>query len=110
MSEETNNPAEDKFASGKTHAMQAADEIRQAAVAKAEELKSVASTKAEEFRKAANVRANEYRAKAESAVADARVRAKSFQDESEKYIRDNPLRAVGSAFAVGLIFGLLIRR
>ncbi len=102
--------AEEKFASGKTHATQAAEEIREAAAAKAGELKNVATAKAEEFRKVASERANEYRAKAESAVADARVRAKTFQDEGEKYIRENPLRAVGTAFAAGLIFGLLIRR
>lgn len=128
MSTETSSPAAEKIESGKSHAKQAADDIRAAAVdlgaaasakadelkkaatAKAEELKKAATTKADEFCKVASEVASEYRVKAESAVTDARVRAKSFQDESEKYIRENPIRAVATAFAAGIVFGLLIRR
>lgn len=110
MSDETATPGEDKFVSGKTHAYQAAEDFREAATQKAHELRHVASTKADEFRKVATDKANEYRGRAESAVAEARSRAKTIQDDSEKYIRENPLRAVGTAFFAGVVIGLLIRR
>lgn len=84
----TNKEATDKFESGKTHAKQAAQDIRSAAEAKATEI----------------------RGKAEDAYGQARQRARSWQEEGEQYVRHNPLRGVLTALGLGFILGLLIRR
>lgn len=80
--------ANEKFESGKTHVKQAADDLRSAAGAKAQEI----------------------RERAESAYDTARTRARSWQEEGEQYVRENPLRGVLTALGVGFILGLLIRR
>ncbi len=84
----TQSDAAAKFESGKSHVRQAAQDLRTAA----------------------EIKAQEYRGKAEEVYAQARERAKSWQEEGEEYIRQNPLRGVLTAFGVGLILGLLIRR
>ena len=94
-----NEEAENKFEAGKAHVKQAADELRSAAEAKAAEMRSVAEAKA-----------GEYRDKAEEAYQQARARARSLQDESEAYIRENPLRGVLTALGIGFVVGLFFRR
>jgi len=84
----TNTESTDKFESGKSHAKQAAQDIRSAAEAKASEL----------------------RGKAEQAYGQAKDRARSWQEEGENYVRQNPLRGVLTALGIGFILGLLIRR
>ncbi len=93
MSETTSDPVDqseptNKFESGKTHAKQAAEDLRAAAGAKAQE----------------------YRGRVEQAYQSARTRARSWQEEGEQYVRENPLRGVLTALGVGFILGLLIRR
>ncbi len=91
MSEPAIDPkqeAADKFESGKTHVKQAAHDIRSAAEAKATEL----------------------RGRAENAYGEARKRARSWQEDGEQYVRENPLRGVLTAVGIGFILGLLIRR
>ena len=41
---------------------------------------------------------------------DARGRARTFQEDSEQYVRDNPTKAVFSALAIGFVLGLIFRR
>jgi ElaB/YqjD/DUF883 family membrane-anchored ribosome-binding protein len=95
----TNQDATDKFESGKTHARQAAEELRGAAEAKARELRATAEAKAQE-----------YREKAEHAFEDARARARTLREDGEQYVRENPLRTVFTALGVGFVLGLIFRR
>ena len=96
MADETqNNPggaippqAEGKLQSGKTHVRQAAEDLKAAAGAVAEE----------------------YRGKAEDAWNDARYRVRSFQEDTEQYVRENPTKAVFTALAAGFVLGLIFRR
>lgn len=101
MSEETihGQSAANKYESGKTHAMHAAEDLRAAAEAKAKELRSVAEAKAQE-----------YRGKAEHAYGEARVRARTLREDGEQYIRENPTRAILSALGAGFVLGLIFRR
>jgi ElaB/YqjD/DUF883 family membrane-anchored ribosome-binding protein len=113
MNEENQNQPEPKGASfegAKTHARQAAEELRAAAEAKARELKVAAEAKARELRAAANVKADEIRGRAEEYYGEARDRAKTWQEEGEVYVRQNPLKAVAGALAAGFVIGLLIRK
>ena len=84
MSEETlgNEDPASKLESSKNHVKKAADD-----------LKAAASSKAQEFRGAAEAKAAEYRGKAEQAYSDARTRARTYQDDGEQYIRENPTKA-----------------
>ena len=94
-----NQESTSKFEAGKAHAMQAAEELRAAAEEKASELRATAESKAQE-----------YRAKAEETLGQARTRARSFQEEGEAYVRENPLQGVLTALGVGFVLGLLFRR
>ncbi|MEY2546079.1 MAG: hypothetical protein QOG48_1196 [Verrucomicrobiota bacterium] len=80
--------AQSKIESSKTHARQAAEDLR-----------SAASTVA-----------NEYRGKAEQAWDDARDRARTFQDDAEQYVRENPTKAVITALGIGFVLGMIFRR
>jgi ElaB/YqjD/DUF883 family membrane-anchored ribosome-binding protein len=80
--------AEEKVQSGATHARQAA----------------------EDFKSAAGAVADEYRGKAEDIWNDARYRVRSFQDDSEQYVRENPTKAVFTALGIGFVLGLIFRR
>ena len=94
-----NQESASKFEAGKTHAKQAAEELRAAAEAKAAELRATAGTKVQE-----------YRSKAEEGFEQARTRAHSLREEGEAYVRENPLQGVLTALGVGFVLGLLFRR
>jgi len=79
---------QDKLQSSKEHARRAA-----------EDLKSAAGSLAEE-----------YRGKAEQAWGDARDRARTFQEDAEQYVRENPTKAVVTALGIGFVLGMIFRR
>ena len=101
MSNETipGQDASKKFESGKTHAIHAAEDLKAAAEAKAQELRNVAEAKAQEFR-----------GRAEHAFDEARVKARTFREDGEHYVRENPTRAVLTALGIGFVLGLIFRR
>ena len=41
---------------------------------------------------------------------DAQDRVRTFQEDGEQYIRDNPTKAVFTALGIGFILGLIFRR
>ena len=88
-----------KFEIGKSHAVHAAEDLKAAAEAKAHELRTVAEAKAHEFR-----------GKAEHAFDEAKVKARTFREDGEQYVRENPTRAVLTALGVGFVLGLIFRR
>ncbi len=65
---------------------------------------------ANEIKSAAGAVADEYRGRAEDAWNDARYRVRSFQEDSEQYVRENPTKAVFSALGIGFVLGLIFRR
>jgi ElaB/YqjD/DUF883 family membrane-anchored ribosome-binding protein len=84
----TPSQAESKVQSSATHARKAAEDLRSAAGAVAEE----------------------YRGRAEEVWNDASDRVRSFQDDTEQYVRENPTKAVLAAVGIGFILGLIFRR
>ena len=80
--------AQNKIESSKTHARAAADDLKSAA----------------------GVMAGEYREKAEQAWGDARERVRTFQEDSEAYVRENPTKAVVTALGIGFVLGIIFRR
>ena len=84
----TPSPAEEKVESGSTYARKAADE----------------------FKSAAGAVADQYRGRAEEVWNDATDRVRTFQDDTEQYVRDNPTKAVFTALGIGFVLGLIFRR
>jgi ElaB/YqjD/DUF883 family membrane-anchored ribosome-binding protein len=78
----------DKFESSKTHARRAAEDLRTAATDIA----------------------GEYRGKAEQVWGDAQDRVRTFQEDGEQYVRDNPTKAVFTALGIGFVLGIIFRR
>jgi len=91
--------AQTAIASGKEHLSKAAKDLGEAASVKYQEIRSQATAKADE-----------YKGKAREVFTDASAKARNFQSDTEQYIRDNPLQAVGAALGIGFILGLIMRR
>jgi ElaB/YqjD/DUF883 family membrane-anchored ribosome-binding protein len=99
MTQKEAKQATEKLESSKSHAAAAANEFKDAAGAKFQEL-----------RDSLNERAGQYREQANQVWSDTTVRARTLGEDSEEYIRENPLQAVGIAVALGFILGLILRR
>jgi len=123
MSNETipGQTAATKFESGKSHAIHAAEDLKAAAEAKAHELRAIAEAKAQELRGKAEHAFGEAKTRAEHvygeakekaghAYGEARIKARTFREDGEQYIRENPTRAVFTALGVGFLLGLIFRR
>jgi ElaB/YqjD/DUF883 family membrane-anchored ribosome-binding protein len=80
--------AQGKLQSSRTHARQAAEDLKSAA----------------------GVIAGEYRGKAEQVWDDARDRVRTFQQDADQYVRENPTKAVITALGIGFVMGLIFRR
>jgi ElaB/YqjD/DUF883 family membrane-anchored ribosome-binding protein len=91
--------AQNKLQSSREHARKAA-----------EDLKSAAGAFAEEYRGKAEQAWGEARGKAEQAWGEARSRARTFQEDAEEYVRENPTKAVFAALGIGFVLGLILRR
>jgi ElaB/YqjD/DUF883 family membrane-anchored ribosome-binding protein len=100
----------DPFAAAKASASKAAEDLRNAAAAKAAEIREAAQARAQQFRDAAGEKAADFREYADKAWSGARDQAKDFASDAEKFTREKPMQALLTAFGVGLLAGLLLRR
>ena len=107
----------DSLQAAKTNALRAAEELRAAAAQKAGELRDAAGVRAERFREAAEQkvqdlgeRTGEFRDLAEETLSRARAHCEEFMTEAEKLAREKPRQALFTAFGVGLLVGLLLKR
>ena len=87
------------YATGREHLTAAAKVVSEAA-----------SVKYQELRDQAQDLAQNYKGRAKSAYEGAAARAQTFQGDTESYIRENPLKAVGIAVGVGFVLGVIFRR
>jgi ElaB/YqjD/DUF883 family membrane-anchored ribosome-binding protein len=80
----------------------------------AEELLRATTNQAGEKIAAARQRIEQSLVEGKKALADAEQvvldRSKEYAETAEDYVRENPWAAVGIAAAVGLLFGLLVRK
>jgi ElaB/YqjD/DUF883 family membrane-anchored ribosome-binding protein len=77
---------------------------------KAERGMTHARKAAEDLGSAAGAIVGEYRDKAEQAWDDARDRARTFHEDANQYVRENPTKAVFTAIGIGFVLGLIFRR
>lgn len=107
----------DPFQTAKAGAVKAAEELRAAATQKAAELRDAAAARAQQFKSAAEQKAAEFREKADEfrhyaddAMGEVRDRYQNVVTEAERLTRLKPRQALLTAFGVGLVVGLLVRR
>jgi ElaB/YqjD/DUF883 family membrane-anchored ribosome-binding protein len=114
-------PSSDPFQSAKASALKAAEELRAAAAQKATELRTAAETRAQHLKssagqKAAEIksdlqeRTDDLRAFADEAIGQARQQYQSLMTEAENLAREKPRQALLTAFGVGVLVGLILRR
>ena len=94
----------------KKHAQTAYEAGREHLTAAAKDVSEAATAKYGEIRGQAQNLAEDYKGRAKTAFDGAAVRAQDFQGETESYIRENPLKAVGIAVGVGFVLGVIFRR
>lgn len=111
----------DPFQAAKASALKAAEELRTAATQKAQELRSAAESRAQQIKASAGQKASEIktelhdktedlRAYADEALVQAKQRYESLMTEAENMAREKPRQALLTAFGVGLVVGLILRR
>ena len=66
--------------------------------------------KTQDFRSAAGATADEHLDRGKEVWSDAVERVRSFQGDTEQYVRKNPAKAVFTALGVGFVLGLIFRR
>lgn len=112
---------QDPFQSAKASALKAAEELRAAAAIKANELRTAAESRAQQLRATAEQKASELktdikdktedlRAYADEAIGQARKQYETLMTEAENMAREKPRQALLTAFGVGVVVGLLLRR
>lgn len=107
----------DPFQAAKASALKAAEELRSAAAQKASELRSAAEQQAQQWRQSASTaatdikdKAGEFRQYAGDTFDEARARCADLRTEAEKFAREKPVQALATAFGIGFVLGLLMRR
>ena len=65
---------------------------------------------AEDLKSAAGAIAGEYRGKVEQTWDDAQDRVRTFREDADQYVRENPTKAVFTALGIGFVLGLIFRR
>jgi ElaB/YqjD/DUF883 family membrane-anchored ribosome-binding protein len=64
---------------------------------------------AEALKSATTKVAEDYRDKAEQSWDETKVRVRTWQEEGEEYVRENPTKAVFTALGIGFVLGLIVR-
>ena len=80
------------------------------AVQAAEELKNAVEAKGRELLHAADDKASLLKEKAEHAYADAKHKVEAIRKDTEVYVKENPLTSVCIALGAGFVLGMLARR
>ncbi|RVT87354.1 DUF883 family protein [Rhodobacteraceae bacterium CCMM004] len=76
----------------------------------AETLTEMGRSRGQDVADKARAQAEELQSKAEAQAAALRSTAESAVDDAERYVRANPVTALGIAAAIGLLIGLLSGR
>ena len=72
--------------------------------------KTHARAAVDDIRTAATQMAGDYRGRAEEAWGQAQDRVRTFQEDGETYVRENPTKAVFTALGIGFVLGIIFRR
>ena len=53
--------------------------------------------------------AEDYRDEADKSWDETKVRVRTWQEDGEDYVRENPIKAVFAALGIGFVLGLIVR-
>ncbi len=90
-------------------AIEAAEEIRQAASAKAREIRDAAAKQGERFREMAQEQGAQLRDAAAEQIEDSRERVDQWKREGERYVRAHPAKSVLIALGLGFLIGRIFK-
>jgi len=76
---------------------------------KLESNQAQAQRAAEALESATAEMAEDYRDKAEESLDETKMRVRTWQEEGEEYVRENPMKAVFAALGVGFVLGFTFR-
>jgi ElaB/YqjD/DUF883 family membrane-anchored ribosome-binding protein len=65
---------------------------------------------ADDLKSAAGPTAGEYSGKVEQTWGDVQDQVRTFQADADKYVRENPIKAVFTALGIGFVLGFVFRR
>ncbi len=116
MSSQTSNETNDP----RTEAIDAAGEIREAVAEKADDLKRVATEQADRIKDAALEKGQQFRDAAVEKVDDLKSYAEEnlgingerldeIKIETERYVRENPVKSVFIALGLGFVIGRILK-
>jgi ElaB/YqjD/DUF883 family membrane-anchored ribosome-binding protein len=80
-----------------------------AAENKLESDEAQAQRAAEALKSATTKVAEDYRDKAEQSWDETKVRVRTWQEEGEEYVRENPMKAIFTALGIGFVLGFTFR-
>lgn len=112
--------AGENFASSKEHALETAEELKTAASQKIHELrdealershrlKDIAAQRAEELRRQATETGDHLRDAAGESWDQAQTQFDDLRQEGERYVKQNPAKAVLIALGLGFVIGRILR-
>jgi ElaB/YqjD/DUF883 family membrane-anchored ribosome-binding protein len=88
----------------------AAEDLKHAAKSTYEDLSQSAKAKYGDLSEQAKTRYADLADLTSEAASEYKTQLEDLAVQAEDYVRDNPFRAVGITFAVGVVLGLLMRR
>ena len=65
---------------------------------------------AEDLKPGGRETVGDYRAQAGQVWDDASERTRTFKEDAEEYVRENPTKAVCTALGIGFVLGLIVLR
>jgi ElaB/YqjD/DUF883 family membrane-anchored ribosome-binding protein len=103
-------PVAESLQTARESVRRTAGQWRDAASQKASDLKASAAQRAAELREGLHEHSDELRDFAGDALKQAVDQYEQFMQEAESLAREKPRKALYTAFGVGLVIGLLLRR
>ncbi len=105
MSTQTETETEDP----RTEAIEAAEEIREAVAEKADRIKDAALEKGQQIRDVAVEKVDDLKNYAEENLGISGEKLDEIKIETERYVRDNPVKSVFIALGLGFVIGRILK-
>lgn len=110
VAEAAKSNAMSAYSASKLELEAAAHDLKDAALSTYEDLSQAAKEKYSDLSQKARTRYSNVADLTSEATAEYKTQLEDLAIQTEDYVRDNPLTAIGVTFAAGIVLGLLLRR